>query len=136
MLDYNKNFFVDSHENLTFDGSSIRGFAELAESDLRLTPDWRSFTWLPSDVFGAGKVLLFATISDQEGNPYDSDFRSKLRILLNDLNDKKGYRVNIATETEGFLMEGLDAEQQFTESKGFTLIFLKWILSFIASRQA
>src|SRR5689334_13075978 len=36
MLDYDKKFLLDSAENLTFDGSSIRGFSELQESDLRL----------------------------------------------------------------------------------------------------
>jgi glutamine synthetase len=57
MLDYDKKFLLKSLENLTFDGSSIRGFSQQAESDLRLGIDWSSFYWLPSDVFGAGKVL-------------------------------------------------------------------------------
>src|SRR5918995_1810641 len=35
MLDYDKNFLLNSLDNLTFDGSSIRGFSELHESDLR-----------------------------------------------------------------------------------------------------
>jgi glutamine synthetase len=34
MLDYDKKFFLDSIDNLTFDGSSIRGFSEQFESDL------------------------------------------------------------------------------------------------------
>ncbi|HUO61893.1 MAG TPA: glutamine synthetase, partial [Candidatus Bathyarchaeia archaeon] len=54
MLDYAKKFFLDSLNNLTFDGSSIRGFSVLAESDLRLVIDWTSITFLPSDVFGPG----------------------------------------------------------------------------------
>ena len=36
MLDYDKKFLVKSHDNLTFDGSSIRGFTAQKESDLRL----------------------------------------------------------------------------------------------------
>ena len=56
MLDYDKKFFLHSYNNLTFDGSSIRGFSRQAESDLRLEVDWAAFWWLPSDVFGAGKV--------------------------------------------------------------------------------
>ena len=39
MLDYDKKFLLGSADNLTFDGSSIRGFSRQAESDLRL---WRS----------------------------------------------------------------------------------------------
>src|SRR6266700_2735826 len=39
MLDYDKKFLLDSLENLTFDGSSIRGFSAQHESDLRLDLD-------------------------------------------------------------------------------------------------
>ena len=35
MLDYDKKFLVKSWDNLTFDGSSIRGFTAQRESDLR-----------------------------------------------------------------------------------------------------
>ncbi|MBS2033583.1 glutamine synthetase beta-grasp domain-containing protein, partial [bacterium] len=59
MLDYDKKFLLKSHDNLTFDGSSIRGFSVVSESDLRLAIDWGSFRWLPSDVFGPGKVIVF-----------------------------------------------------------------------------
>src|SRR5256886_10836995 len=59
MLDYDKKFLVKSYDNLTFDGSSIRGFTAQRESDLRLHIDWTAFYWAPSDVFGPGKVLVF-----------------------------------------------------------------------------
>src|SRR5688500_8919406 len=36
MLDYDKKFLLASDDNLTFDGSSIRGFTAQSESDLRL----------------------------------------------------------------------------------------------------
>ena len=36
MLDYDKKFLLTAADNLTFDGSSIRGFSQQAESDLRL----------------------------------------------------------------------------------------------------
>ncbi|GIV93670.1 MAG: hypothetical protein KatS3mg056_2379 [Chloroflexus sp.] len=36
MLDYDKKFLLSSADNLTFDGSSVRGFSVQAESDLRL----------------------------------------------------------------------------------------------------
>ena len=53
MLDYDKKFLLKSSDNLTFDGSSIRGFSAQQESDLRLHIDWSAFYWLPSDVFGS-----------------------------------------------------------------------------------
>src|SRR5437016_1562886 len=40
MLDYDKKFLLKSADNLTFDGSSIRGFSAQQESDLRLNIDW------------------------------------------------------------------------------------------------
>jgi 2-isopropylmalate synthase len=36
MLDYDKKFLLKSADNLTFDGSSVRGFSAQHESDLRL----------------------------------------------------------------------------------------------------
>src|ERR1700704_402099 len=58
LLDYDKKFLLGSHENLTFDGSSIRGFTAQKESDLRLGIDWSAFYWVPADVFGSGKNLV------------------------------------------------------------------------------
>ena len=43
MLDYDKKFLLKSWDNLTFDGSSIRGFTAQRESDLRLGIDWGAF---------------------------------------------------------------------------------------------
>ena len=43
MLDYDKKFLLKSYDNLTFDGSSIRGFTAQRESDLRLGFDWSAF---------------------------------------------------------------------------------------------
>src|SRR6476469_9567716 len=78
MLDYDKKFLLDSLGNLTFDGSSIRGFSHQHESDLRLALDWSTFYWLPSDVFGPGKVLTFAKVLNRDGSVYPADFRSLL----------------------------------------------------------
>src|SRR5580765_1237808 len=69
MLDYDKKFLIKSADNLTFDGSSIRGFSQQQESDLRLGIDWHAFYWLPSDIFGPGKVLVFAEVLDKDGTP-------------------------------------------------------------------
>src|SRR5881409_2335983 len=69
MLDYDKKFLVKSYDNLTFDGSSIRGFTAQRESDLRLTIDWSAFYWAPADFFGPGKVLVFSEVTDKGGAP-------------------------------------------------------------------
>src|SRR3954470_23817277 len=79
MLDYDKKFLLKSLDNLTFDGSSIRGFSQQAESDLRLALDWSSFYWLPSDIFGPGKVLVFSEVLERDGTPYIADMRGRLK---------------------------------------------------------
>ena len=118
MIDYDKKFFIRSYDNLTFDGSSIRGFSRQAESDLRLVPDWQAFWWLPSDVFGAGKVLMMGDILDRDSKEYEMDTRTMLKKYLAGLK-KKSFIVQISNEIEGFLMEGTDAEKKFDETKGF-----------------
>src|ERR1700690_3080883 len=79
MLDYDKKFLVKNSDNMTFDGSSIRGFTAQKESDLRLGVDWSAFYWAPSDVLGAGKVLVFGEVIDKEGGPYHADMRAMLK---------------------------------------------------------
>src|SRR5450755_4333996 len=91
MLDYDKKFFIGSADNLTFDGSSIRGFTAQKESDLRLGIDWSAFYWVPADVFGNGKVLVFGTVIDKDGTPYSGDLRGVLKNYSDGLFKEKKY---------------------------------------------
>ena len=122
MLDYDKKFLLRSLDNLTFDGSSIRGFSELHESDLRLMLDWTSFTHLPADIFGPGKVVVFANVAARDGTPYETDFRGRLQAYAHELKQQQGLEAFMAPEIEGFLLEGTDAEQRYTDDGGFKLI--------------
>src|SRR5215471_5653501 len=122
MLDYDKKFFLNSLDNLTFDGSSIEGLSELHESDLRLSIDWTSFTFVPADIFGPGKVIVFANVFTREFQPYESDFRGQLQAYVEQMKAKDGLEAYMAPEIEGFLLEGVDAEQHFTSEKGFQLV--------------
>src|SRR5437879_9507868 len=108
MLDYDKKFLLKSFDNLTFDGSSIRGFTAQRESDLRLGIDWSSFYWAPADFFGGGKVLVFGEVIDKNGTPYTGDIRGMLKPFANKLYDDEGYTLNAANEIEGFLFKGAD----------------------------
>src|SRR5487761_2194902 len=107
MLDYDKKFLVKSYDNLTFDGSSIRGFTAQRESDLRLAIDWSAFYWTPADVFGSGKVLVFGEIIDKNGGHYSGDMRGVLKDFASLQFDKHGYTLNAANEIEGFLFDGI-----------------------------
>jgi glutamine synthetase len=122
MLDYDKKFLVKSWDNLTFDGSSIRGFTAQKESDLRLGIDWGSFYWPPADVFGAGKVLVFGEVIDKNGEPYSGDIRGVLKHFSQEMFDKHGYTMNAANEIEGFLFDGIDAERTYPETESFEYV--------------
>jgi glutamine synthetase len=122
MLDYDKKFLLNSHDNLTFDGSSIRGFTPQRESDLRLALDWAAFYWAPADIFGPGKVLVFSDVLDRDGAPFAGDIRGSLKKLSNECYAKNGYTLNAANEIEGFLFQGLDAERHFHETGKFDYV--------------
>ncbi|HWH02716.1 MAG TPA: glutamine synthetase family protein, partial [Gemmatimonadales bacterium] len=119
MLDYDKKFLLGSVDNLTFDGSSIRGFSRQQESDLRLRVDWPAFYWLPSDIFGHGKVLAFADVLEREGAAYPADIRGVLKEYAAKLFAKDGTECFAANEIEGFLFQGRDAERHYHETGKF-----------------
>jgi len=122
MLDYDKKFLLKAFENLTFDGSSIRGFTAQRESDLRLTLDWGAFYWGPADVFGPGKVLVFGNVIDKDGTPYSADIRGLLKGFADQLYKDEGYTLNAANEIEGFLFKGPDAERHYHETTKFEYV--------------
>jgi glutamine synthetase len=122
MLDYDKKFLLKSFDNLTFDGSSIRGFTAQRESDLRLGLDWSAFYWGPADVFGPGKVLVFGEVIDKDGEPYRADIRSVLKLFATEQHKKNGYTLNAANEIEGFLFQGPEAERRYHETGKFEYV--------------
>jgi glutamine synthetase len=122
MLDYDKKFLIKSWDNLTFDGSSIRGFTAQRESDLRLGMDWSAFYWGPADIFGPGKVLVFGDVIDKGGEPYSADIRGVLKKFADDMYKKDGYTLNAANEIEGFLFQGSDAERHYHETHKFEYV--------------
>ncbi|MEQ1883670.1 MAG: glutamine synthetase family protein [Bryobacteraceae bacterium] len=122
MLDYDKKFLLKSWDNLTFDGSSIRGFTAQRESDLRLGLDWSAFYWAPADYFGAGKVLVFGEVIDKDGSPYVGDLRGVLKSFAAQQYKKNGYTLNAANEIEGFLFAGPDAERNYHETGKFDYV--------------
>jgi glutamine synthetase len=122
MLDYDKKFLVKSWDNLTFDGSSIRGFTAQRESDLRLGIDWSAFYWAPADVFGSGKVLVFGEVIDKNGKLYSGDLRAVLKQFAQEQYSNESYTLNAANEIEGFLFEGVDAERRYHETGRFNYV--------------
>lgn len=122
MLDYDKKFLLKSADNLTFDGSSVRGFSAQRESDLRLAIDWHAFYWLPADIFSPGKVLVFGDVLERDGSAYPADMRAKLKNFSRDLYAKDGLQCNAANEIEGFIFKGRDAERRYYETGQFEFV--------------
>ena len=122
MLDYDKKFLLKSWDNLTFDGSSIRGFTAQKESDLRLGIDWGAFYWGPADVFGPGKVLVFGDVISKNHQAYSADIRGVLKEYAEKLYQSDGYTLNAANEIEGFLFNGTDAERRYHETGKFEYV--------------
>ncbi len=122
MLDYDKKFLLKSANNLTFDGSSIRGFAAISESDLKLQLDWPAFYWLPADIFGPGKVIMFGEVRSHDGSVYAADFRSRLREHTDELYRNERTILNVAPEIEGFLFQTDEAERQYYQTGKFEFI--------------
>ena len=123
ILDYDKGFLLRrGDDNLTFDGSSIRGFSRQQESDLRLGLDWPAFYWLPSDVFGPGKVLVFGEVLSRDGSPYPGDVRSTLRRYSAELFRRERMICHAANEIEGFVFRGEYAERHYHETHAFEYV--------------
>jgi glutamine synthetase len=122
MLDYDKKFLLKSHDNLTFDGSSIRGFTAQRESDLRLDIDWHAFYWAPADIFGSGKVMVFGDVIDKDRGTYSADMRAVLKAYSASMFEKNNLTLNAANEIEGFLFNGPDAERRYHETGKFEYV--------------
>ncbi len=122
MLDYDKKFLLKSADNLTFDGSSVRGFSAQQESDLRLAIDWPAFYWLPADIFGPGKVLVFGDVLERDGSPYPADMRARLKAYAAERFASDGLTCYVANEIEGILFKGRHAEQGYVDAGEFEFI--------------
>ena len=122
--------FVDSgfellHGINTHDAAAASAdiwFYQQRESDLRLRVDWPAFYWLPSDVFGPGKVLAMAEVLERDGAPYGADSRGLLKQYTDKLFAKDGTTCFAANEIEGFLFKGRDAERRYHEAGKFEFI--------------
>ena len=84
--------------------------------------DWSAFHWVPSDVFGTGKVMVFGEVIDKDGTPFSADMRAMLKAYANGLHAKHDYTLNAANEIEGFLFKGIDAERHYHETGKFEYV--------------
>ncbi|MCW7071826.1 MAG: type I glutamate--ammonia ligase [Methanophagales archaeon] len=102
-------------EGMGFDGSSIKGFARIDESDMLARPDpatFRIVPWRPKEIAVA---RMFCDILQPDGSPYEGDPRFVLKRNLERLREG-GYSFFVGPELEYFYLrdnksknpEGLD----------------------------
>ncbi|MBZ0275038.1 MAG: glutamine synthetase beta-grasp domain-containing protein, partial [Anaerolineae bacterium] len=85
-----------------FDGSSIEGFARIAESDMVLIPDLNTFAILPWDPPGERTARLICTVHTVEGEPFIGDPRTVLSFVTSQA-ETMGFRYKTGMELEFFL---------------------------------
>ena len=95
------------NDGVIFDGSSIAGYAEIHESDMRLYPDLNSFCILPENKTGSDKyktATIICDVYDSNGRPFEGDPRYVLKNLIKKTN-RKGYNYYTGPEFEFFLFK-------------------------------
>ncbi len=91
---------------LHFDGSSIEGFARVAESDMILVPDLSTFTLLPwEDEHRTARVIC--NVHTLHGEPFIGDPRNALIKALRQA-EELGFTYKTGMELEFFLFRTLD----------------------------
>lgn len=85
-----------------FDGSSIAGFARIAESDMFLMPDLATFAVIPWERGRNTTARVICWVYNPNGEPFVGDPRWVLMRQLERL-AKLGYRYNTGPELEFFL---------------------------------
>jgi len=86
-----------------FDGSSIQGFARIAESDMYLMPDATTFAVIPWETQnGLATARMICDVYEPSGQPFAGDPRRVLKQALAAAR-ARGYSYNCGPELEFFL---------------------------------
>ncbi len=86
-----------------FDGSSIEGFTRIAESDMYLKPDPRTYALIPWET-GHITARLICDVFNPDGKPFEGDPRYILKRACREA-AKLGFRYNVGPELEFFLFQ-------------------------------
>ncbi|CAC12616.1 probable glutamine synthetase [Thermoplasma acidophilum] len=100
-----KNRFENAlTEGVVFDGSSVAGYAQIEESDMRAIPNLESYTLLP-DEFGKNKIARFVcSVYSPDGTRFPGDPRYVLERILDQVH-KEGNEFFVGPEFEFFLFK-------------------------------
>ncbi|MBI5143918.1 MAG: glutamine synthetase [Candidatus Omnitrophica bacterium] len=104
-------------EGMGFDGSSIKGFARIDESDMIARPDPTTFAILPWRPKEKAVARMFCDIYEPDGRPYDGDPRYILKRNLEALK-KRSYTYNLGPELEYFYFKS-DKQAEVLDQGGY-----------------
>ncbi|MBI4837983.1 MAG: glutamine synthetase [Nitrospirae bacterium] len=110
-------------EGMGFDGSSIKGFARIDESDMIAKPDPSTFQILPWRPKEKAVARMFCDVLNPDGTPYEGDPRYALRRNLQRLKEK-GFTLYLGPELEFFYFEDEKGTKVLDEGGYFDLTTL------------
>lgn len=110
-------------EGMGFDGSSIKGYARIDESDMIAKPDPATFQLIPWRPKEKAVARMFCDILNPDGTPYEGDPRYALKRNLERLKEK-GYTLYLGPELEFFYFKDDKSTQVLDEGGYFDLTTL------------
>ncbi|MCX7845177.1 MAG: glutamine synthetase family protein [Dictyoglomaceae bacterium] len=125
ILGYLKSFTITAHElekgfeeGLGFDGSSVRGFTRIDESDMIAFPEPETFTILPWRSKDKKAVRMFATIVEPSGKSFEGDPRNVLKRVLERAR-KMGFTYYVGPELEYFYLKSSNSKPEVLDWGGY-----------------
>jgi len=110
-------------EGMGFDGSSIKGFARIDESDMLARPDPVTFQLVPWRPKEKAVARMFCDILNPDGSPYEGDPRYVLKRNLERLKEG-GYTFYVGPELEYFYFSSAKNPETLDEGGYFDLTTL------------
>ncbi len=110
-------------EGMGFDGSSIKGYARIDESDMIAKPDPATFQLLPWRPKEKAVARMFCDVLNPDGSPYEGDPRYALKRNIKRLK-KKGYTFYLGPELEFFYFKDSKGTEVLDEGGYFDLTTL------------
>jgi len=107
-------------EGISFDGSSIEGFARIEESDMALRPDLSTYSILPWSSPASRVARFICDVHRPDGRHFEGDPRYVLKRAMNEA-AQLGFEFNTGPELEFFLFKMVDGKPttEFQDTGGY-----------------
>lgn len=129
ILGYLKSFTIPKEElkkafdeGIGFDGSSIRGFVRIDESDMVAVPEASTFSILPWRPKERGTARMFCDILNPDKTRFEGDPRNVLKRNLSYVKEKFGYTFLVGPELEYFYFKNSNKPETLDSGGYFDLI--------------